>query len=69
MVSLVLRNYFTTDHECEKGNLAVRIYLGSTVALISINIILLVILVNRSAQGSIADVHKRRMVAPLLVCK
>lgn len=69
MVSLVLHNYFTINQECEKGNLAVRIYLGSSVALLSINIILLVIIVNRSAQGSIADVHKRRLVAPLLVCK
>lgn len=69
MISIVLHNYFTTTNECSKGNLAVRIYLGSTIGLIILNIVILIGLVNRSAQGSIAETHKRHAVAPLLVCK
>lgn len=60
---------WTTSAECEEDGVAVRIYLVSTLVLISINLVLLVLLVNRSAQGSITETHKRRLVAPLLVNK
>lgn len=48
---------------------AVRAFIGGTLALHCVNLLLLVGLVNRSAQGSIADVHARRHVAPLLQVK
>lgn len=49
--------------------LFINTYLIGTVALISINIILLIALVNRSAKGSITDTHARRHVIPLLYLK
>lgn len=49
--------------------LFIKIYLIGTVALISINLVLLVALINRSAQGSITDTHSRRHVIPLLYLK
>lgn len=56
--------------ECdEQAGLAVRIYLAGTLVLISVNMVLLVLLVNRSAQGCITEVQKRTLVAPLLVVK
>lgn len=47
----------------------IRIYLASIIAIICVNLILCVLLVNRSAQGSITDVNKRWLVAPLLTLK
>jgi hypothetical protein len=49
--------------------LFIKVYLIGTVALISINLLLLVALINRSAQGSITDTHSRRHVIPLLYLK
>ncbi|XP_021709577.1 sn1-specific diacylglycerol lipase beta [Aedes aegypti] len=70
LISCVTSTYWSVTAECdEQAGLAVRIYLVGTLALISINIVLLVLLVNRSAQGSITEVQKRRWVAPLLVVK
>lgn len=63
------RNYWKITSECEKDGLSIRIYVVSTIALICINILLCLALVNRSAQGGISEVHKRRHVAPLLVIK
>lgn len=70
LISCVTSTYWSVTAECdEQAGLAVRIYLVGTLVLISVNIVLLVLLVNRSAQGSISEALKRRMVAPLLVIK
>ncbi|XP_037041693.1 diacylglycerol lipase-beta-like isoform X1 [Bradysia coprophila] len=69
LIACVTNNYWITTENCTEGGLAVRIYMIGTLALIGINLILLVALVNRSSQGSITDTHARRHVAPLLVCK
>lgn len=69
LIACVMNNYWITTENCTEGGLAVRIYMVGTLALIGINLILLVALVNRSAQGSITDTHARRHVSPLLVCK
>lgn len=69
-MSVVLDKYWTTTLvACEEDGLTIRIYLLGTIVLISVNLILLVLLVNRSAQGSIVETHLRRLVAPLLVVK
>lgn len=47
----------------------IRIYLASIITIICINLILCVLLINRSAQGAITDVHERWLVAPLLAFK
>lgn len=69
LISCVTSTYWNVTEECGEDAVPVRIYLVGTIVLISVNILLLVILVNRSAQGSITEVHKRRLVAPLLVIK
>ncbi|KAL7022366.1 hypothetical protein ACKWTF_012212 [Chironomus riparius] len=47
----------------------IRIYLASIITIICINLILCVLLINQSAQGSITEVNARRFVAPLLTLK
>lgn len=47
----------------------IRIYLVSIITIICVNLILCVLLINRSAQGAITDVHERWLVAPLLTFK
>lgn len=68
LLGCVTNTYWMTTKDCT-GGLSVRIYLIGTLVLIGLNLVLLVALVNRSAQGSIADTYARRHVAPLLVCK
>ncbi|EDS34852.1 neural stem cell-derived dendrite regulator [Culex quinquefasciatus] len=70
LISCVTSTYWSVTAECdEQAGLAVRIYLAGTLVLISVNMVLLVLLVNRSAQGCITEVQKRTLVAPLLVVK
>lgn len=63
------RTYWRITNDCEKDGLSIRIYVVSTIALICINLVLCLLLVNRSAQGSITETSKRRYVGPLLVIK
>lgn len=69
LLGCVLKSYWIKSDDCENGGLAIKIYLAGTIALICINMILLVALVNRSAQGSMTETQKRLAVSPLLVCK
>lgn len=69
LLGCVLKSYWIKSDDCENGGLAIKIYLAGTIALISVNMILLVALVNRSAQGSMTETQKRLAVSPLLVCK
>lgn len=69
LIASVTHSYWVHSAFCAGGGLAVRVYMCGTLALIVVNLVLLVALVNRSAQGSIADTHARRHVAPLLVVK
>lgn len=63
------RTYWRITNDCEKDGLSIRIYVVSTIALICINLVLCLLLVNRSAQGSITETNKRRHVGPILVIK
>lgn len=47
----------------------IRIYLASIIAIICVNLILLILIVNRSAQGGITEINLRQLVAPLLTAK
>jgi hypothetical protein len=47
----------------------VRVYMIGVLTILACNMILLVPLVNRSAQGAILDTAARRLVAPLLTVK
>uniref|UniRef100_A0A336MWK3 sn-1-specific diacylglycerol lipase n=2 Tax=Culicoides sonorensis TaxID=179676 RepID=A0A336MWK3_CULSO len=63
------RTYWRITNDCEKDGLSIRIYVISTIVIICVNLVLCLMLVNRSAQGSITETNKRRLVGPLLVIK
>jgi sn1-specific diacylglycerol lipase len=73
LISCVLDKYWATTFQMdkcdEKDGLSVRIYLVSVLVLICANLIVLVLLINRSAQGCIIDTAKRKHVYPLLIIK
>jgi sn1-specific diacylglycerol lipase len=69
-MSCATTTYWKVTEDCdEDSQLAIRIYLLGSIVLISFNLVLLVFIVNRSAQGSITEVDRRHFVAPLLVVK
>lgn len=69
-MSCVINKYWhnTYAESCDHG-LAIRIYLAGIIAIICVNLVLMVLIVNRSAQGGITDTEDRWMVAPLLTFK
>jgi sn1-specific diacylglycerol lipase len=69
LIAIVCNNYWLITNDCRQGGLGVKIYLLGSISLICVNFLLLILLVNRSSQGSIVDTNARRHVAPLLVCK
>lgn len=68
-MSCVLCRYYQWTFNCLTGGLLVRIYLIGIVIMHSVIILLVMILVNRSAQGAIYDTKARRIVPHLLVVK
>lgn len=68
-MSCVLCRYYQWTFNCSTGGLLVRVYLIGIVAMHSIIILLVMVLVNRSAQGAIYDTKARRVVPHLLVAK
>jgi len=70
-MSCVINKYWhnTYDESCGEHGLWIRIYLAGIIAIICVNLILLAIIVNRSAQGGISDTQNRWLVAPLLTMK
>lgn len=69
LMSCVLCRYYQWTFNCMTGGLLVRIYLIGIVVMHSIIILVVMILVNRSAQGAIYDTKARRFVPQLLVTK
>ncbi|KAG8326071.1 hypothetical protein J6590_051405 [Homalodisca vitripennis] len=69
MMGVITHRYYDYTFTCTSGGECVRVYLVGMLVLLSLNIVLLVALINRSAQGGICDVHARRMVPPLLGAK
>lgn len=61
--------YYVSTWECSKGGDYVRTYIIGMMALLSVVIVVLVALVNRSAQGSITNVDARKHVPPILLLK
>ena len=68
-MSCVINKYWQNTYTCEEHGLLIRIYLVSIIAIICVNLLLLVLIVNRSAQGGITEVNLRWLVAPLLTMK
>lgn len=69
LMSCVLCRYYQWTFNCLTGGLLVRVYLIGIVVMHSIIILLVMVLVNRSAQGAIYDTKARRIVPHLLVAK
>lgn len=69
LMSCVLCRYYQWTFNCLTGGLLVRVYLIGIVVMHSIIILLVMVLVNRSAQGAIYDTKARRVVPHLLVVK
>lgn len=68
-MAVVTKRYYSYTFTCSVGGDFVRVYLIGMLVLISVATILLLALVNRSAQGSIVDVQARRHVPLLLGMK
>lgn len=70
-MSCVINKYWHSTYtpNCEEFGLTIRIYLSGIIAIICVNLILLAVIVNRSAQGGITDTQNRWLVAPLLAMK
>lgn len=66
---MVYIKYYEVTWHCTHGGEYVRVYLIGMLILLSIIILVLIGLVNRSAQGSITDIEARKYVAPLLLFK
>lgn len=69
LLSLVCARYFPFTWQCPEGGVFVRVYIIGMLTILFCNMILLLPLVNRSAQGAILDTAARRLVAPLLTVK
>lgn len=69
LIAIVYTKYYEYTWECTSGGEYVRIYIIGMMSLLSLVILVLVALVNRSAQGSITDTDARKHVPPLLLLK
>lgn len=69
MIVVVYIKYYDATWECTHGGDYVRAYIIGMMALLSVTILVLVALVNRSAKGSITDEATRKLVPPILLLK
>lgn len=69
LITVVYVEYYQSTWECENGGDYVRAYIIGMMALLSFVIIVLCLLINRSAQGSVTDVEARKHVPPILLLK
>jgi sn1-specific diacylglycerol lipase len=69
LIVIVHVKYYESTWECSRGGDYVRTYIIGMMALLSLIIVVLVALVNRSAKGSITDETARKFVPPILLLK
>lgn len=69
LVSLVYVRYYASTWECARGGDLVRTYIVGMMVLLSVVLLTLAVLINRSAQGSIMNTRARRHVPAVLVFK
>lgn len=69
VMAVITERYYLYTFTCSVGGDFVRVYLLGMLILLTVVVILLIAIVNRSAQGSIVDVHARRHVPPLIAVK
>lgn len=69
LIVCIYTRYYEHTWHCTSGGIYIRSYLIGMIVLLSLVIVVLVFLINRSAQGSITDVASRKHVAPILYFK
>ncbi|KAK9512943.1 hypothetical protein O3M35_001247 [Rhynocoris fuscipes] len=69
LIGVATCRYYNATFNCTSGGELIRTYLIGKLTFLVIVCLLLVIIINRSAQGSIVDVHARRHVPKLMAIK
>ncbi|CAB0010550.1 unnamed protein product [Nesidiocoris tenuis] len=69
LIGVATCRYYNLTYECSAGGELVRAYLVGKLAILSLVSILLLVIMNRSAQGAICDVYSRRHVPKLIAIK
>lgn len=69
LIIVVHVKYYHLTWECSKGGVYVRAYLLGMMAILSAILLIMVAIVNRSAQGAVTDEKARRHVPALLISK
>lgn len=69
LIVIVYIRYYDYTWECTKGGEYIRTYILGMMSLLVVVILILIALVNRSAQGSITDVESRKHVPAILLLK
>ncbi|CAH0394561.1 unnamed protein product [Bemisia tabaci] len=69
LVSVALLRYYNFTFDCDEGGYLVRFYLIGVIVIIVAMMIMLTIIINRSAQGAIWDTARRAIVPRLIVIK
>lgn len=61
--------YYAETWRCKTGGELVRVFLAGELVILGVATILVFVIVNHSARGSIIDTYARRLVEPLLTVK
>ncbi|XP_014245187.1 sn1-specific diacylglycerol lipase beta-like [Cimex lectularius] len=69
LIGVATCRYYLATYGCTSGGDIIRAYLIGKLSILGLVSVLLVVIINRSAQGSIVDVYSRRHVPKLLAIK
>ncbi|XP_073981995.1 diacylglycerol lipase-beta-like isoform X2 [Rhodnius prolixus] len=69
LIGVATCRYYSATYNCTTGGELIRIYLIGKLVTLGLVSLLLIVIMNRSAQGSIVDVYSRRHVPKLLALK
>ncbi|XP_008558355.1 diacylglycerol lipase-beta [Microplitis demolitor] len=69
LIGIACLRYYGETWQCQVGGQLVRVFFGGELVILGVVTILVFIMVNHSARGSITDTYARRFVEPLLTVK
>ncbi|KAK0077093.1 hypothetical protein PV326_010305 [Microctonus aethiopoides] len=69
LIGIACLRYYDETWKCKTGGELVRVFLVGEIVILGVVTILMFIIVNHSARGSIGDTYARRFVQPLLTVK
>ncbi|KAG8036007.1 hypothetical protein G9C98_004586 [Cotesia typhae] len=69
LIGIACLRYYGETWQCKVGGQLVRVFFGGELVILGVVTILVFVMVNHSARGSIADTYARRFVEPLLTVK